>query len=244
MPDTMKLLVSPTDEKDAIDAVRGGADIIDVKNPTEGSLGAASPVLIRQVKDVVGDSIPVSAAIGDVPYLPGTIAQAALGASIAGADFVKVGLYGTNNHDDAKKVLRSVVYALEEFGRDSVAVAALYADHARVGTIDPLDLPKIAEGINIGVVMIDTAIKDGKSLFDLMSHEKVAKFVEVSRELNFQVALAGSLSGESFKEAALLGPDIVGVRTAALSGGNRDTGRVDSALVAELKRTLSEFGPG
>ncbi len=244
MPDAMKLLVSPTDEKDAIEAVRGGADIIDVKNPMEGSLGAAFPGLIRQVKKVVGDSIPVSAAIGDVPNLPGTIAQAALGASIAGADFVKVGLYGTKNHDHARGVLHSVVHALEEFGRDSVAVAALYADHDRVGTIDPLDLPRIAEGLNVGVVMVDTAIKDGMSLFDFMSTERVAKFVEISRELNFQVALAGSLSGESFKEAVLLGPDVIGVRTAALSGGNRDTGRVDSSLVAELKGTLSEFGPG
>ncbi|MFQ5832632.1 MAG: (5-formylfuran-3-yl)methyl phosphate synthase [Candidatus Thorarchaeota archaeon] len=238
----MKLLVSPTDEKDAIEAVKGGADIIDVKDPSAGSLGAASPGLIRLVKEAVGDSIPVSAAIGDVPNLPGTIAQAALGASMAGADFVKVGLYGTRSHDDARKLLESVVHALEEFNRDSIAVAALYADHARAGTINPLDLPRIAEGINVGVVMVDTAIKDGMNLFDFMSIEGVAKFVEVSREQNFQVALAGSLSGESFKKATLLGPDIVGVRTAALSGGNRDSGRVDSELVTRLKRTLKEAG--
>lgn len=236
----MKLLVSPTDEKDAIEAVKGGADIIDVKDPSVGSLGAASPELIRLVKRVVGEGIPVSAAIGDVPNLPGTIAQAALGASIAGADFVKVGLYGTRNHEEARRVLHSVVHALEEFGRDSVAVAALYADHARAGTMDPMDLPRIAEGINVGVVMVDTAVKDGKNLFDFMSTERVAKFVDVSREQNFRVALAGSLSGESFKKATLLRPDIVGVRTAALSGGNRDSGRVDSELVAELKRTVKE----
>ena len=36
----MKVLISPKDEFEATEAVNGGADIIDVKNPIEGSLGA------------------------------------------------------------------------------------------------------------------------------------------------------------------------------------------------------------
>jgi uncharacterized protein (UPF0264 family) len=240
VPNVTKLLVSPTDENDAIEAVAGGADIIDVKDPTAGSLGAAAPELIRRVKKAVGQSIPVSAALGDVPNLSGTVAQAALGASIAGADYVKVGLHGTRSHEDARDVLRCVVQTLDDFNRDSITVAALYADHNRAGTIDPLDLPLIVQGIGVEVVMVDTAIKDGKNLFDFMSDAEVSKFIQASRKQNLEVALAGSLNGETFERAARLNPDIVGVRTAALPGGNRNSGRVDSSLVAELKEILGQ----
>ncbi|MEJ2306473.1 MAG: (5-formylfuran-3-yl)methyl phosphate synthase, partial [candidate division WOR-3 bacterium] len=47
----MKLLVSVVNKTEALDSIKGGADIVDVKNPTEGSLGANFPRVIRQVKD-------------------------------------------------------------------------------------------------------------------------------------------------------------------------------------------------
>ncbi len=238
VPNVTKLLVSPTDEIDAVEAVSGGADIIDVKDPTVGSLGAAAPELIRRVKKAVGQSIPVSAALGDVPNLPGTVAQAALGASIAGADYVKVGLHGTRNREDARDVLRCVVQTLDDFNRNSITVAALYADHDRAGTIDPLDLPLIVQNTGVEVVMIDTAIKDGQSLFDFMSDAEISEFIQTSKAQGLEVALAGSLNGKTFERAAGLKPDIVGVRTAALLDGNRNCGRVDSSLVAELKKML------
>jgi uncharacterized protein (UPF0264 family) len=47
----MKLLISPINKEEAIIASRGGADIVDVKNPKEGSLGANFPWVIRDVKE-------------------------------------------------------------------------------------------------------------------------------------------------------------------------------------------------
>ena len=235
----VKLLVSPTDELDALEAVKGGADIIDVKNPFEGSLGAAFPAMIRKIRDVVKKTIPVSAALGDVPNLPGTIAQAALGAAQAGADYVKIGLHGAAKEEDAVYILTSVVETLNDFDCKSKAVAALYGDHLRAGTLSPLLLPEIAHSAGVETVMVDTAIKDGRDLFIFMPEEEVATYIEEARENGLEVALAGSLTGESFKTAAGLNPDIVGVRTAALPGGDRTGGRVDANLVKELKSMLT-----
>jgi uncharacterized protein (UPF0264 family) len=235
-----KLLVSPTDELDALEAVKGGADIIDVKNPVEGSLGAAPPAMIRKIRQTVKKSIPVSAALGDVPNLPGTIAQAALGAAQAGADYVKVGLHGVAKEEDAAYILTMVVDTLKDFDSESRTVAALYGDHLRAGTLNPMDLPDIAHSAGVETVMIDTAIKDGRDLFIFMPEEEVASFIEKGRENDLEVALAGSLTGESFKTAAGLNPDIIGVRTAALPGGDRTGGRVDAELVKELKLILEE----
>jgi (5-formylfuran-3-yl)methyl phosphate synthase len=88
----MKLLVSVTDAREARAAVQGGVDIVDVKNPAEGSLGAPTPGMIARVRDTVPPELPVSAAIGDLPNLPGTAALAALGAARSGATYMKVEL--------------------------------------------------------------------------------------------------------------------------------------------------------
>ena len=39
-------------EKEALEAIAGGADIIDVKNPQEGALGANYPWVIKKIKEV------------------------------------------------------------------------------------------------------------------------------------------------------------------------------------------------
>ena len=78
----MKLLVSVIDAAEARLALAGGVDIVDVKNPAEGSLGAPAPGVIAQVRDVLSAHAPLSAAIGDLPCLPGTAALAAPSATI------------------------------------------------------------------------------------------------------------------------------------------------------------------
>ena len=90
----MRLLVSVVNEEEVTAAVEGGADIIDVKNPREGTLGGNFPHVIRRVRKCTPSALDVSATIGDVPNLPGTVALAALGASTCGVQYVKVGLFG------------------------------------------------------------------------------------------------------------------------------------------------------
>ena len=109
----MRLLVSVVDADEARLAVDAGVDIVDVKNPAEGSLGAPGPGVIERVREVVPPERPVSAAIGDLPGLPGTAALAALGAARCGAAYVKVGLWGTSTTDAAVAVLRAVRNALD-----------------------------------------------------------------------------------------------------------------------------------
>ncbi|MEM0353700.1 MAG: (5-formylfuran-3-yl)methyl phosphate synthase, partial [Archaeoglobaceae archaeon] len=81
----MLVLVSPKDLSEALEAIEGGADIIDVKNPSEGSLGANFPWVIRDVANIAKKyRKEVSATTGDMPFKPGTASLAALGAAIAG----------------------------------------------------------------------------------------------------------------------------------------------------------------
>ncbi len=87
----MLLLISPDSVEEALDCAKAAEhlDIVDVKKPDEGSLGANFPWVIREIRDAIPADTPVSATVGDVPYKPGTVAQAALGAVVSGATYIK-----------------------------------------------------------------------------------------------------------------------------------------------------------
>ncbi len=91
----MQLLVSVTDAHEASEAVRGGADIIDVKDPKTGALAPPPPDALRAVRQITPVELPVSAALGDGPFEPAAAAHAAAVAAQCGAIFVKLGLRGT-----------------------------------------------------------------------------------------------------------------------------------------------------
>ena len=104
----MLLLISPINHEEALESIKGGADIVDVKNPKEGSLGANFPWVIKEIRELTPEDKLVSATLGDVPYKPGTVSLAAMGAHVSGADYIKVGLYGTKNYDEAVEVMKNV----------------------------------------------------------------------------------------------------------------------------------------
>ncbi len=137
----MLLLISPINTEEALEAIKGGADIIDVKNPKEGSLGANFPWVIKKIRKITPKEMHVSATLGDVPYKPGTVSLAAAGAVISGADYIKVGLYGTKNYDEALDVMENVVKSVREFDKNALVVASGYADAHRVGAVDPMEIP-------------------------------------------------------------------------------------------------------
>ncbi|MHC1625342.1 MAG: (5-formylfuran-3-yl)methyl phosphate synthase, partial [Methermicoccaceae archaeon] len=164
----MKLLVSPINVDESIQALEGGADIIDVKNPKEGSLGANFPRVISDIKKAINGKAPLSAAIGDMDFKPGTASLAALGATVAGVDYVKIGLFGVRTKDEARELLEEVVHAVKDYREETYVVAAAYADYERVGAVSPYELPAIGKDVGLDVVMVDTGIKDGKTCFDFM----------------------------------------------------------------------------
>ena len=187
----MKLLVSVVDAGEARTAAAAGADIVDVKNPAEGSLGAPSPAVIADVRAAVPGELPVSAAIGDMPNLPGTAALAALGAASSGATYVKVGLWGVSTEDDAVALLRAVRDAVP----GAVVVAAAYADARRVAhaPLAPELLPRVARAAGVEVCLLDTAVKDGRGLLEWLSPETLTSLVAEAHAAGLEVALAGAL---------------------------------------------------
>lgn len=237
----MLLLISPINTEEAQEAIEGGADIVDVKNPKEGSLGASFPWIIKGVREMTPKDMLVSATLGDVPYKPGTVSLAAMGALVSGADYIKVGLYGTKNYDEALEVMENVVRTVRENSSDAVVVASGYADAHRVGAISPMEIPKVAAESGADLAMVDTAVKDGKTLFDFMDMDTLEKFVNEIHDYGLKSALAGSVKKDQLKPLYDIKCDVVGVRGAACVGGDRNTGKIHRSAVAELKDMIRGF---
>jgi (5-formylfuran-3-yl)methyl phosphate synthase len=234
----MRLMISVVSVDEARQALQGGAEILDIKNPAEGSLGAQSPGLIREISKLFSAEAKISAAIGDMPNLPGTAALAALGAAACGADYVKVGLYGTRSETDAVKLLREVQRAVSDL--HTMVIAALYADYQRACTLNPVYLPRIAAEAGVHGCLLDTAIKDGHTLFDFLDPYALGLLAQQTHAAGLSFGLAGALREQDLSVANDLGADVVGLRTAACRNNQRN-GPLEATRVKKLCERISGF---
>lgn len=227
----MKVLISPVSRGEALAVCEGGADIVDVKNTAEGSLGANFPWVIREIVEALSSKpVTFSATLGDLPYKPGTAALAALGAAYSGARYIKAGLHGTRTREQATEVMSAVRRTCREYDSRIRVVAAGYADYRRFDGLDPQTLVEVARQSGCDVVMVDTAIKDGSTLFDHLSRDEIAGFVRQGHEAGLEVALAGSVKQEHVPMLAEMRTDIVGIRGAVCPKSDR-TGSIDAGRV-------------
>ncbi|MCP8307122.1 MAG: (5-formylfuran-3-yl)methyl phosphate synthase [archaeon] len=238
MKNTLKLLVSISEIDEALDAFKGGADIIDIKNPKEGALGANFPWVIAKVRNILGDKAQISATIGDMPNLPGTASLAALGAAYSGANYVKVGLFGTYSFYEALYMMKSVVRSVKDYSSKVKVIASGYADHAEFGGLSPLLLPNIAYKSGADGVLIDVKNKGGLNLFDFLGFSQLQVFVNESHKFDLMVALAGGLGKEDIAQIQDLGADIIGVRRAVCEKFDNSFGRVRENFVSDFVKII------
>ena len=99
------MLASVTTIAEAEIALQANVDIIDIKNPHEGALGALE---INGVKDIVrkvNRVVPTSATIGDIKPDDPDLFKYILDMSDTGVDYVKVGLFENKISDNFIKVI-------------------------------------------------------------------------------------------------------------------------------------------
>jgi (5-formylfuran-3-yl)methyl phosphate synthase len=219
---TPKLLVSVRSAAEADEALAGGADLIDVKEPNLGSLGRASDAIVAQIVQRVGGRVLTSAALGELHDWDGTVP--------AGVDFVKAGLAGLAAADWRKRLDR---FRLAAGGR---AVIVAYADWEAAGAPPLEDVVTYAENIVDSVLLIDTCRKTGSTLLDLISEPTLVNCIARIRRVIGRIALAGSLSSSTAIQAASLRPDWIAVRGAVCDRGR--TGRVSRESVKQIRRRI------
>lgn len=237
----IKLLVSPQSIDEVHEVIKGNlVDIIDIKRPAEGSLGANFPWVIKEIKEIIPNQMEISATLGDLPNLPGTASLAAFGLAHCGVNYIKAGIKGPKTIEDAIFLMKQITHAVWDFNSGIKIVAAGFADAGRFNGVSPLAIPKIAAESESDVAMLDTAIKDGKGLFDFLSSSDLVQFVEKAHDYGLKAALAGSIKKEDLIPLLKIRPDIIGVRGALCEQNDRLNGKIRHEKIEEFAQILKK----
>jgi len=219
-----RLLVSVTSVEEALLAVEAGADIIDLKDPSQGALGALPLPLAAEIVEVLAGRKPVSATIGDLPMVPELIRDAVMATAQTGVDFVKIGLF--EQADRQQQCIEALAPVAEEGAR---LIAVLFAD-AGVS----LELVDALARAGFHGVMLDTARKDGCRLTDCMTIQELREFVRQAQAARLLTGLAGSLAIDDIALLYPLDADYLGFRgglcRASQRRGELDRQRLQNAL--------------
>jgi uncharacterized protein (UPF0264 family) len=226
----MKVLISIKDGMEAR-AVAGvkGVDIIDVKNPLEGTLGANNPWVIEEIKEILPSETQIAASIGDLDFKPGGASLAAYGAASIGLDYITASMFKIKRAEEVKTMTKKLLKALHEF--KTGLIIAGYADFNRCSSIDPFEFLPSIEGADY--IMLDTAIKDGKNILDFITIDELKDFKERAHDLGLKLIVSGSIRYSQLQKIKEVMPDVVGFR-----GIVCENGTVKSELVSKLMREL------
>jgi uncharacterized protein (UPF0264 family) len=224
-----RLLVSVRSAAEAEVALAGGAEVIDVKEPRRGSLGAAEPSVWREVAAVVRQRAQLSVALGEL--LDDGVCD--LAAEASGFPFAKVGLAGCHIERGWLAKWRAVVRRLPQ---GVAAVPVAYADWPAARAPSPSVALALAEFSPARLMLIDTYDKSAGALLAQWSLESVKELAGEAAERGIGLALAGSLNVAMIEQLLPLAPAYIGVRGAACVGG-RD-GPIEFARVKSLARLI------
>jgi len=202
-------------------AYEARADVIDLKDPARGALGALKASIARVIVTTFGGKVTLSATVGDLPTMdPGEVLAAARRTGDLGVDFVKVGFFGTSRDPEC-------VRALTTLAAETRLIAVLFADLA----LDPDLCERLAEAQFAGV-MLDTARKEGPGLRGLLSQAQLSRFVHRARALGLITGLAGKLRLGDIAPLLELQPDYLGFRGALCAQHQRSAELDEQALRA------------
>ena len=227
-----KLLVSVVNADEAQTAVEAGADLIDIKDPRKGSLGAPERSTVESVVARIAKRVPISVALGELRDI------ASLGdlASFGNVDFVKLGMAGLARHADWPRRWGDMLRRLAPGVRP---VAVVYADWRAVAAPEPAQVLIEAKRLGCAAVLVDTHDKSAGHLLDWWDLGSLANYTASVQRHGMLAVLAGSLTIETARTVASLEPDYIAVRGAVCDGG-RD-GPLVETRVRRLARLLAEF---
>ncbi len=206
-------------------------DILDLKDPANGALGALPLSVVSSVVDWVAGRCETSATVGDLVMKPEVISAEVKAMAETGVDFVKVGLFAEPAIESCLQGLQETLSAL-----NTPVIAVIFADQTQ-------DISVVASIKQAGFsgVMVDTASKNGQGLLDHWKEIQLSEFIRTADEYQLLCGLAGALSVEDIDRLEALGADYLGFRSALCERRQRTlTLQADRALT--IQQRLQRYG--
>ncbi len=227
-----KLLISVRDAREASAAISAGADLIDVKEPRLGSLGAASLQTVAEIARVVADRAPLSVACGEL------LEQDAIsfGEITPDVSYAKFGLAGCGSLADWPERLQWVT---RHWPTHITSVAVVYADWRLCGAPSPEQVLRHAVLLGCGAILFDTYDKAAGNLLTHVALQELGALKQQAQEHGLTFVLAGSLDAEAIEAVVSVQPDYIAVRGAVCRGGREGT--LGGDKVVKLKSQLEKM---
>ena len=221
------MLASVNSLEEALIALQANVDIIDLKQPEFGALGALDTQQVTAIVTRLAHSKPISATIGDLPMQADLIVNAVKDMADTGVDFIKIGFFPDQDWHE-------VIIKLHRLTQQSLKlIAVLFADQQPdFNTIEQFALAGFTG------VMLDTMDKSNGSLTQVMQLADIKHFVHIAKRHHLLCGLAGSLRKTDISTLLLLQADYLGFRGALCTDHQRTAGLDPTALLA-IKTALT-----
>jgi (5-formylfuran-3-yl)methyl phosphate synthase len=204
------MLASVNSVAEAEVVLDAGVNIIDIKNPHEGALGALEIKAVKEIVQMNNGEILTSATIGDIKPNNPKLLEYIVDMAKTGIDYVKVGLFDRQPSDYFIKTITNAA------NKGIKLVIVIFAENYQgKESISPL----LQSGI-VGI-MLDTKEKKGGNLCSILNNHELQGFVKTAKEFSLLSGLAGSLRFENIRPLLLLNSDYLGFRGALCSGNDR-----------------------
>ena len=217
-------LASVRDKAEAGIALLAHADVIDLKEPANGALGALDRTTTISIVSFVAGRAPVSATIGDSPMQPELICDAVMEKAICDVDYVKFGLFPGGDPQGCLSALRLAALRVP-------LIAVVFADR-----LPDFDAVGAAGAMGAAGIMLDTADKGAGSLLAHLDRSGIARFVVHAKSHGLMVGIAGSLTADDVPELLSVAPDLIGFRGALCHGSRSAT--LDPEACADIRALI------
>jgi len=231
-----KILISVTSIEEAQVALANGADMIDLKDPAYGALGAlpldrvAEVVRFVKAQTVYGDKV-TSATIGDLPLCPDLITEQVGRLLATQVDIVKIGLFTEPGlqFEDYERCLNGLKSLT---AKDVKLIAVLFAEHSY-----PDGLLTLIKNAGFYGVMIDTATKNGATFLDYHSIDFIKTMAKTLQDYGLMFGLAGSLKLQHVVTIKEINPNYVGFRGGVCVNNLRNS-PIDSDKILAIRQSM------
>ncbi len=213
-----QLLISVKNLEEAKLAFAAGVDIIDLKDPNEGALGALDLTVTREIVQQVNEHTVVSATVGELHATIEVLVTDVQSRADVGIDIVKIAVSSLFMQDG----FFDEITPLTKKGIKLVAV--FFADDATDLDI----LPKLKNAGFYGA-MLDTRDKR-KNLLQVQSLQALHLFTQQCLYSQLRSGLAGSLQPQHIDLLKELNPTYLGFRGGVCENAQRRSNLNDSKM--------------
>jgi (5-formylfuran-3-yl)methyl phosphate synthase len=224
-----RMLASVVDVEEADVALQLGTDVIDLKDPWRGALGAVPLDTVREVRARVAGRCEISAALGDPPYEEAALLANVRAIAAEDVNYVKLAVDGPT--------LDRLGACLQRLANEVGMVGMMFADQGPNFAL----LARLA-ALGFKGAMLDTRDKSRGRLIAHLDVVRLNNFCLQCRDLQLMSGLAGSLEAPDVPRLLLVRPDLLGFRGALCSAHDR-RGAIDPQAVALIRSLIPRESP-